>query len=760
MPRATKSQRKGLFLTPLLALTLCAGGCTPEVEPPRTSAPNGDNEAVLLQISESIAFASLQFEVARMELESVEASAHLGEGWAPESAGQAAEWIWATGIQSTLEFYLDEARPLDMSARCWPFHFPNAPMQSLSVQINERPIARFEMERGPNDYAWRVDAEALRPGRNVLKFEYGGSHRPIDVLPGSADRRSLSIACDGVELGTATAESPARAGAALVLPARSRIVNFAALPPASAFVVDRIALAAKGSHPAATLRVELAFDDGHASEEWVLDLSEEPQRIELISDDFPGADRIAQLSLQVLTAPASPGDVTLLVDGARIVAPFPASAPQVASQPQGNKKPNVLILLVDTLRAKSFHAETAPKLSAFAETASRFENARANAPWTRPGVASVLTGLTPWQHGANEVDARLSPKIETLAELLEAEGYETGAIITNGNINAQYGFEQGFQSFDALPEDLSRREVHVSVEQLRAAGFDWLRARGGDRPFFLYLHATDPHAPYAPPVIDAGSITAAGLRPEHLTLGFVSQLSKGQIEVEDGVPAILESLYDALVRHVDRELGSFLEDLDTELGLLDNTLVILTSDHGEEFYEHGWWQHGKTLYDEQLHIPLVIRFPGRPAEGSRRTDAAQQIDIAPTVLSAAGIQPPRTLLGRDLAQPPPARGALASVALLDKDHRQAQSIVVRGFKLIEYGSYYGPNNEHLPTQLFDLTEDPNEERNLARARPILTGYLSALLHRSLEETPKIEASERIDLSPESETTLRALGYIE
>ena len=476
-------------------------------------------------------------------------------------------------------------------------------------------------------------------------------------------------------------------------------------------------------------------------------------------------------------------------DGAVLVRPAvrsPKRPPAAASaRPAGRataRPPHVIVYLVDTLRADVLGAYgdprgLSPAIDRFAERATLFEKAYAQSSWTRAAVASIFTGLGPRFHGANRRDDALSEDAETLAEILHRAGYRTAGFITNGNVGPQVGFAQGFGRYSVLGErDLA--ELHHQSDRVNERVFSWLgrRAEVDDHPLFLYIHTMDPHAPYAPPPAYRPPFAPrAGPRPSAAELGDLERLAggidprfganvrsvapgslawlqalhSGLLAVSPERVAELEDLYAAEVAFNDASFGAFVAELE-RLGLYEDALVVFTADHGEEFFEHGGWEHGRTLYDEQLRIPLIVKFPGQ-RRGRSRADPAQQLDLLPTVVEVAGLATAGEPAGVSLVAG--GDGApRAAFSYLDLDGIRLESVVDGRYKLI-VGSSSTPTAE-----LYELAADPGETDDQFAARPTVAAYLEVLLaaHRA-SRTPLVPPPAAV--APRLQRKLKALGYL-
>ncbi len=316
----------------------------------------------------------------------------------------------------------------------------------------------------------------------------------------------------------------------------------------------------------------------------------------------------------------------------------------------------MLVIAIDTLRADALgcgggRAGVSPHIDALAAQSVRFEFAFAHAPWTLPSFSSLFTSLPPEVHGAGG-DVRngwrgLDPEHVTIAERFQAAGYATHAIVNVDFLTEPFGTTQGFDDVDARISN-DNRELRRAGPTTDAA-LAWIEAHAAG-PFFLFVHAFDPHAEYDPPpewrarfaeARDAdGTAFRFGAR-EH-----VVNHRAGRMPLDATTLARARALYDGEVAYTDDAVGRLLDGL-VRRGLNQNTIVVLTSDHGEEFGEHGSWEHGHSHYDELLHVPLVVRAPG--VEARVVSEPVGLMDVAPTLCSLAGIAAGDTFRGRDLS---------------------------------------------------------------------------------------------------------------
>jgi arylsulfatase A-like enzyme len=329
-------------------------------------------------------------------------------------------------------------------------------------------------------------------------------------------------------------------------------------------------------------------------------------------------------------------------------------------------------------------------------------------------------------------------------------------LVTNGNLAPEFGLGQGFDTYVHLKE--RGVEVHRRAEELHAEAIGWLGERSKEQPFFLYVHATDPHAPYTPPAGFQKEFAPNLRYPEASSLQVITELFKGERQADDDLREDLVNLYDSEIAYWDHEFGIFLDHLDNA-GLADNTIVVLVSDHGEEFAEHGKWQHSTSVHSELIQVPFVIRLPLEWGAGTKITTPVQHVDIFPTLLDLLGISGEEVkvqLDGRSLV--PDITGAEVAVADVRSSLRTRSRIitdcVVGGrFKLIRQWSDSEPTS-HL---LFDRAHDPGELRDIARHNPITVEFFRRQFSSAAIDPGSLP---RAEMESETRDALKALGYIE
>ena len=320
-------------------------------------------------------------------------------------------------------------------------------------------------------------------------------------------------------------------------------------------------------------------------------------------------------------------------------------------------KLNVLVITIDTLRADhlgcyGYAKPTSPRLDAFAGGAVLFEQVFCQSPETLPSHTSIFTGMHPRTHKAISHESRVDKKLTTLAEVLSRRGYATGAIISSHVLDPKYGLDQGFESYrlvhymvpDRKRQEMNEREQDPTTDE----ALTWLRDNKGER-FFLWIHWFHPHRPYNPPPryreVFAGNYTGPAAEDQN---DWAMKMWREKVELPEADLAYMRGLYDGEIAFNDAQIGRVLDEL-ASLGLAKNTIVVVTSDHGEILYEHEYYfGHDIALYDECTMIPLIMRIPGVEAARHRIQGLIQSIDIFPTVLDALGIECSRDVEGKSL----------------------------------------------------------------------------------------------------------------
>ena len=405
--------------------------------------------------------------------------------------------------------------------------------------------------------------------------------------------------------------------------------------------------------------------------------------------------------------------------------------PQAKTAPGTYAGYNLLIVTIDTLRADhlpayGYRGVQTPNLDGLTAESFVFKTALSHVPLTMPAHTSILTGLLPPSHGVLENGSFiLDSKVTTLAEILAARGYATGGFVSAFVLDSRWQINQGFGTYYdnfTVPEfqegstgQLQRKGADTEAEAER-----WIRSNK-EHPFFAWVHFYDPHQPYDPP--------------------------------EPFKHRYARNLYDGEIAYTDEVLGRLLARL-RQWGLMDRTLIVVTSDHGEGLGEHGEKTHGVFVYDTTLHVPLFIRLPG--GKHADVTGIVRHVDIAPTLLEWLGLTAPEPMQGQSLVGLLQGREQKPRIAYSETQYASFHygwsplfAVTTDRYKYIQ-----APRPE-----LYDRTLDPGETRNLAAERPELARLLKDDLDGELREATRVASAQPVQVDAETEEKLRALGYL-
>lgn len=742
-----------------LALGAASVGCSPPTGP-------AEDEIAVYDFVRDLAVAEIAVERSRLRAADPELKRRIGDGWGPvETAEDGSSHRWTLDERADLRVFVARPRDVVFVCRCDPFHWPDALPQRIGIEVGEFRSPQVEIAEAETEFP--IPADAWKPGWNRLELVALRATRPSDVFDDSADVRRLALRVEAIELrGLLDPPSPGASGSSLTLPAGTSVTSY------GESFGQRWALGDVETRGDARLRAYLHTPKGRrVLEPGPIDVPEgEPIAVELVAE--PSSSWWRQL---VGDSPSGEGESVGEVElrDAQILLPshrMPPSAEPPAVADSGRSPKAVIVYMIDTLRADRLGAYGSergltPNLDALAEEAVVFTEARAQSSWTRPSVVSVLTGLYPQRHGIAHRDDGLSEDVEMLAERLYEAGFATAGIITNGNVAGKFGIAQGFELYRYLRERNQRESVHQLADSLQGWGLWWIdeqlgrqQEAGDGKPLFLYLHATDPHAPYTPQEPFASRF-AAGADRSLGTLDFVRSLDArpaGAEPPDESVRDQLIALYDAEVAWTDHQLGLLFDEL-RRRDLWDDTLLVVVADHGEEFLDHGGWEHGNTLYDEQLRVPLLIKPPAGVGRSARVAGPAGHVDVLPTILDALGVGYDESEIdGRSLW--PAITGATdsavgaAMLGHLELSGHSMRSLVVGPWKLIE-------DSKRDRRQLFELSDDAAELRDLAGRKRLRAGVLGQE-RRRMEQALAASATsaEEVELDEETRKQLEALGY--
>jgi choline-sulfatase len=598
-----------------------------------------------------------------------------------------------------------------------------------SPYLNDKSTERVDLPAG--DWAvvsWRIGADKVKAGENHLMFRWSATQDlGGQAVAASVDWIHISSATRAEQAGraepltqAAVLGRAAQGGAAQVLIPVDGTLSYPLDVPTEEPVLGLLALASGG---AATLTVR-AWADGEAAKV----LTEAPVKSDggpqpIAVDLAPFAGRVIRLDL------AAAGAGVALSSSGVFVKPKPADQAVLGKLGKVQAR-NVIHIMIDTLRADHVppYGRTrvqAQVLGLLAERGALFERFSAVEDWTKPTCATMLTGLYPNTHKAQTDEVTLSSSVKMVSEELKAQGLKTAAFIANGYVSDKFGFKRGWDHYT----NYIRESLPTTADRVLGDAMAWIEANKGER-FYAYVHTIDPHVPYSPPesflkLYDDkpydGPIVP---RETHLQ---IEKIKKNEMQVTDRDKERVLALYDGEISFHDGHLGAFLKKLD-ELGLLENTLVIVTSDHGEEFWDHGSVGHGHSIYQELVHVPFFLMWKGVIPGGMRVSENHDHSCIVPTAYEALGLPPPAYLEGLSVLGQALGRQEVGPSGGFST-HQGDRMAVWSGKHKFQLG---GP----VRGALFDLDADPASANDVDDARPITVRYMRTLLGAHLGSPDK------------------------
>ena len=435
------------------------------------------------------------------------------------------------------------------------------------------------------------------------------------------------------------------------------------------------------------------------------------------------------------------------------VAPAPNEGMRDGALDHRNR--NVVLIVLDAASVRRFgcygyHRPTTPVLDRLASGGLLFSRAYTNAVYTLASTATLFTGQLPARHRILQHRNKLPRESKTLAEVLEVSGYETASFLANGNASGAFGLTQGFRTTREVFRD---RNYVGWGEDITRAFSEWLQSKRSQK-FFAYLHYREPHDPFNPPepwvrrfVSASYSGQVGRTAPERVGI----RTNSSQFTEEDR--RHISNLYDANLAYADSQVGEVLSLL-RKFGKEEDTIIVVTSDHGEAMWEHGYQGHNRQLYEESTRVPLIIRFPsGKPHR--EISFPVQHADLFPTLVDLLGIRARGLRLD----------GVSFLPALSGGGSSPDRSIVIHSTRkspvALISGDYKYIRNEEDQHELYNVVRDPFERHNLSATEPLLAGYMNQILQEKLAASTRVaEKAEAAELDDEARENLRALGYVD
>jgi arylsulfatase A-like enzyme len=679
-----------------------------------------------------------------------------GSGWGRDGADGDVTFTYA-GETGRLFFPVQE-----VGDRTLRFQMKPVGSHRMQVFLNGSSLEGVVLQQGAEfrTYDVRVPADRLRQGENYLLLRFGGttvvdgqnvsvamgSIRVIEGAPGDDatfrppqhDTLVSAVELGGVERQALAVRAPTTISYHLEVPRDGRFV-FGVGAEGEGGLSARVRITPEGGSTAELF-------SGALTNRWndqAIDLSAHAGRVVRLDLEASGQGngRVAFSAPAIMVAP-----------------------PEVAARP--GEVRNVVVLLIDTLRAsklRPYNPESrvrTPVLDRIAQRGVVFEQAQSPENWTKPSVASVLTGLSPITHGAKTDEARLPQSAELVSEAFDRAGFATGSFLANGYVSDRFGFDQGWDDYNNyIREGRSTEAADVFTQ----AG-NFIEAHRNER-FFVYIQTIDPHVPYDPPaeylsMYDSSAYTGQ-VQPRQ-TPDLLERAKRNEVTFNAADRRRLEALHDGEISYHDHHLGLFLERLQ-QLGVGEDTLLVITSDHGEEFMEHGSYGHGHSIFQELLGVPLIFHMPGRLPEGRRVAHTVSTLNIGQTILDLTGVRGLPRAEGRSLV-PDLLGDVVPGPQVAFSDFQDIRRVARAGrYKLVV--------RANLTSVLFDLQEDPGERREReVHEMPIAGRYTRILLGqylgaqnrgqwlRAQQEAAAALEAEQAEMDDTIRAQLRALGY--
>jgi arylsulfatase A-like enzyme len=580
-----------------------------------------------------------------------------------------------------------------------------APAQKVSIFVNEKPAATIDVGAAAKRYDVKVPAAALHVGDNRVRFTFRSA-----VI--TTEGRRSAAAFTRVALGPAALGPPAfdpapvaardselggkrkralvvsgakssRLSFYLQIPETGRLATSFAAPAGSADVLVRVGV---DGQPTRTIY------QARAGSTWV------DTAVELGA----AAGRAARIDLI-----ARGGEVAWA--DPRIVVKAPPRPATVAAK----KIDHIFIWMVDTFRADKMHAYNpktrvqTPNYDAFAADATRFEWAQVPGTWSLPSHASLLTGVYPSVHKAVAHESRLSKDVSFIAEQMKKNGFQTAMFSSNGYVSSKWGFERGWDAY----RNFIRENLPNSADYVWKIAKPWVMSNIR-KPEFAYFATVEPHVAYNPPkrfLIKYWNKPYKGPIKPSLSGVQLGSIKSGKLKINDNDRAYLEALHDGEITESDAFFATFISDL-KKAGIYDRSAVIVVSDHGDEFWEHGGVGHGHSVYQELVHIPLIIRAPGLLPKGKVVKSDVEVMDVYATVLDLAGIKPDPAMQGTSLIPLANDEVGRSPRAAFTIDGQTARGLKEVRYRLVQ--------NASQKPELYDELDDRREQKNLAGDHPI------------------------------------------
>ena len=592
-----------------------------------------------------------------------------------------------------------------------------APKQKVSVFVNEKSVATLDVDGARKKRLHvAVPAAVLRVGENRIRFTFRAA-ASVKAKRSAAAFSDLSLGLAGAADAAAGGVPPEPVGARVTdtlfggvhRPAiaiagnTSRLSYYLQIPPGAALELGYGSEVA-GAH--ASVRVSV---DGQAPRQLL---------------DAEASSRWSEVSLPLGAAAGQAARIDFIAHGGSVRWAEPRLTVRAAAPPAIPAEPrfdHIFVWMVDTLRADKMRVynphtrvET-PNYDAFAADATRFEWAQVPGTWSLPSHASLLTGVYPPVHKAVAHEAKLSKDVAFIAEDLKQRGFKTAIFSSNGYVSGKWGFERGWDAY----RNFIREDLPNGADYLWKTAKPWV-LQNQRKAEFAYLATVDPHVAYTPKpqfLKKYWNKPYKGPLKPALTGVQLGLIGAGKLKINDNDKAYLEALHDGEITQSDSVFATFIADLKAA-NLYDHSAVIVVSDHGDEFGEHGRFGHGQSVYQELTRVPLLIHAPGRMPAGRVVHADVEIMDLYATLLDLAGAPVGPRIQGASLIPL-----AWDEVGATPRAGFTIDGQVARGLKVARYRLVAASGR----LELYDEFEDRLEQKDIAALRPIALRQMRGVL---------------------------------
>jgi len=689
---------------------------------------------------------------------------------------------WGIGNYSELTVYLTEPKDKTINIECKPINISGNEIQASKIFINDKYLTSLEFHKQGN-YSFLIPGKYLKYGSNSIMFRWKFARAP-NKKKGNKDYEELAVRFDKLQiLSKSKSEKNDEKNHNVLITDYNDSRMF--VIPSGRIVEYYIDL------PKNPLLQFKLFTDKEITDESVIHLSFYNQKGEEIVRHFKGRQLYLQSEKEIKLRRFGEETVKIVLSNpinnrnnftvywvdpvirssskATVPKAWNINKHKVRTQKPIKEKPvipHVFIYLIDTLRADhlscyGYKRKTTPFIDEFAKDSIIFKKCFATASWTKPAVASVLTGLYPNIHGAEEREDSLPSEVDTIAEILKSNKYYTIFLTTNGNVTDDFNFIQGIDTYKF------RNDNKNSSKVINAEFFKIINEYPEiiNKPIFAYLHTIDPHAPYlvqepfAEFTWEDKSRAKMAFKNSILFKKEHEGLNKEDINY-------IQSLYDCEILQNDHYFGEFIQFL-KDKGLYENSMIILVADHGEQFDEHGFLFHGSTIYNEEIHVPLLIKFPHSKFSGIESNAIVTQVDIVPTILDYLSLESQNRTDGISLLSQIDKSDIERTIFIKEKIESFNFVGLIDTARQTKYIVHYNDKSysEIVSYEIFDIINDFYELHNEYLSKgdyqinsiKFKTDYLLTNMQKDAFSKGRMVDYNKI--SPKTREALRALGYI-